>query len=187
MAGNGSSHALNAYIVAQARNNRWSNHRLHNACSRLSDSDYFAKRQSFLGSIHDHLDHIVYVDWLYMERLTGKQFLPTEIGDLLHHEFAPLAEDQIAADQALIDFCQAATPDTLASKVTFQLSDGTEYTETVSSVLAHLFMHQVHHRGQVHDMLSATSVEPPQLDEFFMSGDLPLREEELRRLGLPIE
>jgi uncharacterized damage-inducible protein DinB len=122
-----------------------------------------------------------------MERLTGKQFLPSDVGDLLHREFAPLAEDQIAADQALIDFCQAATPDTLASKVTFRLSDGTEYTETVSSVLAHLFMHQIHHRGQAHDMLSATSVAPPQLDEFFMSGDLPLREDELRSLGLPIE
>ncbi len=60
-------------------------------------------------------------------------------------------------------------------------------TEDVSSVLAHLFVHQVHHRGQVHDMLSATSVAPPQLDEFFMSGDLSLREEELRDLGLPIE
>jgi uncharacterized damage-inducible protein DinB len=65
--------------------------------------------------------------------------------------------------------------------------DGTEYTEVVSSVLAHLFVHQVHHRGQVHDMFSATSVAPPQLDEFFMSGDLSLREEELRDLGLPIE
>jgi hypothetical protein len=35
-------------------------------------------------------------------------------------------------------------------------------------------------------MMSATSVPPPQLDEFFMSADLPLREEELKSLGLPI-
>ena len=120
MAANGVTQALNAYIVAQAHNNRWSNHRLHSACARLSDSEYFGKRPSFFGSIHDHLDHIVYVDWLYLERLTGKQFLPPDVGDLLHRELAPLAKDQIAADQALIDFCQAATPDTLASKVTFQ-------------------------------------------------------------------
>ena len=54
-------------------------------------------------------------------------------------------------------------------------------------ILLHLFVHQVHHRGQVHDMLCATSVSPPQLDEFFLSGDLGLRERELEQLGLPVE
>jgi uncharacterized damage-inducible protein DinB len=54
-------------------------------------------------------------------------------------------------------------------------------------VLSHLFTHQIHHRGQVHDMLSATSVAPPQLDEFFLSSDLPLREAELKVLNLPIK
>jgi uncharacterized damage-inducible protein DinB len=31
-------------------------------------------------------------------------------------------------------------------------------------VLAHLFNHQTHHRGQAHDLLSQTSVPPPPLD-----------------------
>ena len=186
MAATGTPSGLKVYLVSQARNNHWSNHRLHTACSRLPASEYFASRPSFFGSIHAHLDHIVFVDWLYLERLTGKQFLPDHVGDLLHREFAPLAEDQVAADRALIDFCQSATPDILASTVTFQLLDGTQYTELVTSVLAHLFMHQIHHRGQVHDMLSATSVPPPQIDEFFMRTDLPLREQELKSLNLPV-
>jgi hypothetical protein len=42
-------------------------------------------------------------------------------------------------------------------------------------VLAHLFMHQTHHRGQVHAMLSGTSVKPPQLDEFLMPSEGHLR------------
>ena len=127
------------------------------------------------------------MDWLYLDRLTGEQFLPADVGDELHSELAPLVADQVAADRTLIDFCQAATPDTLASKVTFRLLDGTQYTEFVTSVLSHLFMHQIHHRGQVHDMLSATSVVPPQLDEFFLSTELPVRQEELKSLGLPID
>ena len=52
---------------------------------------------------------------------------------------------------------------------------------------SHLFTHQIHHRGQVHDMLAATSVAPPQLDQFFLSSDLPLRAAELKVLNLPIE
>ena len=52
-----------------------------------------------------------------------------------------------------------------------------------TSLLLHLFQHQVHHRGQAHAMLSATRVAPPQLDEFFSIGEAPLREAEFAALG----
>jgi uncharacterized damage-inducible protein DinB len=56
----------------------------------------------------------------------------------------------------------------------------------VGDVLLHLFAHQTHHRGQAHAMLAGTPVKPPQLDEFFMSEELPLREAELRDLGFAV-
>ena len=43
--------------------------------------------------------------------------------------------------------------------------------ERLGAVLAHLFLHQVHHRGQAHAMLAGTRVPPPQLDEFFLDYD----------------
>ena len=46
------------------------------------------------------------------------------------------------------------------------------------------FLHQVHHRGQVHDMLSATPVAPPQLDEFLLAEDATIQAKEMTRLGL---
>jgi len=55
--------------------------------------------------------------------------------------------------------------------------------ERVDRLLLHLFQHQVHHRGQAHAMLSATGVSPPQLDEFFVEEDAPLRKAEMQRLG----
>ncbi|HEY4118899.1 MAG TPA: hypothetical protein VGM56_13630 [Byssovorax sp.] len=42
-------------------------------------------------------------------------------------------------------------------------------------------------RGQVQAMLSGTNVKPPQLDEFFLREELPLREADLRELGLPLD
>ena len=95
----------------------------------------------------------------------------------LYTEFQPLAERQALADRELIRFCEQQDTSTLASSISYKRSTGQAYRETVGSVLSHLFIHQVHHRGQVHDMLSSTSVAPPQLDEFFLSGDLPLREQ----------
>ncbi len=50
-------------------------------------------------------------------------------------------------------------------------------------LLAHLFEHQVHHRGQVHAMLSDTAVRPPQLDEFFCEEEAGLRAADFAELG----
>ena len=44
-------------------------------------------------------------------------------------------------------------------------------------------MHQLHHRGQVHAMLSSTTVPPPQLDEFMMPSEAQLRSTEMAQLG----
>jgi uncharacterized damage-inducible protein DinB len=59
--------------------------------------------------------------------------------------------------------------------------------ERIGDVLLHLYQHQIHHRGQAHAMLAGTPQAPPQLDEFYMSEELPLRHSELRELGLPLE
>ncbi len=45
-------------IRAMARNNAWSNYRLHNACAQLSDTEYRAKRVSFFPSLPLTLIHI---------------------------------------------------------------------------------------------------------------------------------
>jgi uncharacterized damage-inducible protein DinB len=55
--------------------------------------------------------------------------------------------------------------------------------ERVVHVLAHLHMHQIHHRGQVHAMLAGTAVKPPQLDEFLMPSEGELRQLDMAALG----
>ena len=42
---------------------------------------------------------------------------------------------------------------------------------------------RIHHRGQVHVMLAGTTVAPPQLDEFLMPGNAPLRAADMPTLG----
>jgi uncharacterized damage-inducible protein DinB len=56
--------------------------------------------------------------------------------------------------------------------------------ERLDRLLAHLFQHQVHHRGQAHAMLSGTQIAPPQLDEFFAAEEAPLRASDLAELGI---
>ena len=95
---------------------------------------------------------------------------------------AELAPRQQASDERLIRFVDAL--DDAGCDAVIVLDRGEQkLPERVAHVLAHLAMHQTHHRGQVHAMLAGTLVAPPQLDEFLMPSDAPLRAAELAALG----
>jgi len=55
--------------------------------------------------------------------------------------------------------------------------------DRVRRILAHLFQHQIHHRGQAHAMLAGTAIAPPPLDEFFCANDAADRAADFAELG----
>lgn len=61
--------------------------------------------------------------------------------------------------------------------------------ERYDSTILHQLLHRIHHRGQVHSMLSDRMIAPPQLDEFFMEweADRSLRAEDFASLNLTEE
>ena len=173
------------HFRAMARNNAWSNHRLLAACAGLSAADYKARRTSFFPSIHLTLNHILIVDWYYVDALEGGGGGPALYADPEPcANLATLDAAQRAADRKLVAFCDGLDAAGLDAVVTLVRSSDTRYQERAADVLSHLFVHQIHHRGQVHAMLSGTAVAPPQLDEFFLSQDAALRQPDLAALGL---
>lgn len=95
-----------------------------------------------------------------------------------------LAEAQAACDRDYLAFCAALPASDLDRRVGTDRGDDGQVPERIGDLLAHIFLHDIHHRGQVHAMLSGTSVKPPQLDEYFLDFDLKLRRDEVKRLGL---
>jgi uncharacterized damage-inducible protein DinB len=95
---------------------------------------------------------------------------------------AELQRAQAAVDKRLIAICDALTPG-LVDAIVQVNRDTRVQEERRDRLLMHLFQHQIHHRGQAHAMLSGTAVKPPQLDEFFSSGESPLRAKEFASLG----
>jgi uncharacterized damage-inducible protein DinB len=174
------------HLCAMARNNAWANHRLLNACAQLSEEAYRARRTSFFPSIHLTLNHILVVDWYYLDALDNAGRRWREIYALDEAPcpvFAELRRAQEAADRRLIGYCDALSEPQLGEPVILNRPDGKQYPERVAVVLAHLFQHDIHHRGQVHAMLAGTPVAPPQLDEFFLAQDAPLRRADFEALG----
>lgn len=180
---------LSHYLHAQACNNAWSNLRLLRACAGLDDAEFAAPRIGFFPSLKDTLNHIVTVDWLYVDALeravAGRPVNPDAA-----RFFEPLvpfatctklAPAQREVDRRLIALCAGLTD--LSPIVSIQRADHVQ-REPLVRVFAHLFQHQIHHRGQAHVMLAGTAVKPPQLDEFFLAEEATLRAEELAALGL---
>ena len=176
---------LSTHFRAMARNNAWSNHRLLAACAHLSQDEFEATRVSFLPSLQLTLNHILLVDCYYLDGLEqGGRGLATLASEVPFPKFAELAAAQAATDARLVRYCDALSEEMLEQVVVLDRGEHGLTREAVRAVLSHLFVHQIHHRGQAHAMLSGTRVAPPQLDEFFLQWDAPLREHEVRHLRL---
>ena len=166
-----------------AHNNAWANHRLLAACAQLSAADVAAVRTGFFPSILATLNHILIIDRFYVDALEGGWLGPKAWADPMPcATVADLQREQAAVDRRLIAVCAALTPQSLDAIVRVN-RDTRVQTERRDRLLLHVFQHQIHHRGQAHTMLSATSVKPPQLDEFFSIAEAPLRAAEFAALG----
>lgn len=173
------------HLQRMARNSLWSNDRLYRAVLALLPGEFEAERTSFFPSIRETLNHILLVDLFYFDMLEERG-----VGHAVATRFKPcvgaeeLAEAQAQFDRRLVAFCDGLNADDLDRRVATDRCEAGIIPERIGDLLAHLFLHDIHHRGQVHAMLSGTSVEPPQLDEFLLDYDLRFRREEMARLGL---
>jgi uncharacterized damage-inducible protein DinB len=168
---------------AMAYNNGWANHRLLSACARLSQAEFEAARVGFFPSLRATLNHILVVDWFYVDAIEGGRLGPAAWADEEPcGTVALLRAAQGEVDRRLIAAVERLGPADLEQAVEISRGDHVQ-RERLDRLLLHLFQHQVHHRGQAHSMLSGTNVPPPQLDEFFSAGEAPLRAAEFAELG----
>jgi len=182
--------ALSHHMLTMAYNNAWANHRLLKACGRLSQAAFTATRASFFPSIKATLNHILVVDWFYIDALERESR-----GDTPHpncYAFfeceepfdtcTALRSAQSLCDRRLIAYCSHLRDEELGRYVTIERPQRTQ-RDTRTRLLAHLFQHQIHHRGQVHTTLVGTDVAPPQPDEFFCEDEPELRAQDFAELG----
>lgn len=173
------------HFRALAENNLWANDRLFRAVLALEPGEFEAPRTSFFPSIAETLNHLLSVDIYYLDMLEEGG-----VGLAVFDQFVPatdpmeLAARQSAVDRQLLAFCENISDQDFDRRVLSDRGRTGMVPERIGDLLAHLFLHDVHHRGQVHAMLSGTSVKPPQLDEFFLDFDIPVRKDEVKRLGL---
>jgi uncharacterized damage-inducible protein DinB len=156
---------LGEHLRRMARYNAWANCRLYGACEQLTDEEYFRPRRAFFGSIHGTLNHLLVGDRIWLARIEGKPSPQARLDDQPCDRLAELAAARATEDARMIALVDGYAEDDLPKLVHYRLVSRSEEAATPLHLCwLHLFNHQTHHRGQVHDQLSQTEVAPPPLD-----------------------
>jgi uncharacterized damage-inducible protein DinB len=147
-----------------ARYNRIANQRLYEYCARVDDGEYRQQRQGSFGSIHGLLNHVLLGDRIWMARFEGGGAITPALNTILFERFVELRDARVEMDGRIEAFFGGLDGSFLERPLAYTNSQGRQYAEAAPVAIAHFFNHQTHHRGQVHVMLSQTSVAPPSLD-----------------------
>ena len=133
--------------------NRWANERLYDGASRLTPAALAEDRGAFFGSLLGTLNHLLVTDRLWMSRLEGESPRGTRLNEVLYEDFGDLSAARRAQDQKIIAFVHDLSEERFAEPLDYATTSGVAYRQPLDQVLAHLFNHQTHHRGQAHHLI----------------------------------
>ena len=156
------------YCALMARYNRWMNERLYALCANLADDERKKDRGAFFRSIHGTLNHLLFGDIVWMARFQQREG-PKRIIAELHADFGELCAAREAMDVRILEWTATLTPQWLAAPFSY-VSNVDRRTRTMPAwvLVAHLFNHQTHHRGQLTTLLSQLGIDPGVTDLPFL-------------------
>jgi uncharacterized damage-inducible protein DinB len=165
---------MKSHFVQFSSYNKWANARLYEAVLALDEVDYQRDVGAFFESLLGTLNHLLLTDRIWMKRLTGEGEHPDRLDAIIHEDRLQLALARADEDERIVRFVGSLDETAISSSLKYSTTSGQAFEQTRAEILAHLFNHQTHHRGQAHTILSiCTGEEPPSLDLLGMQRGLP--------------
>lgn len=153
-----------------ANYNTWANARLYDAATALTDFERKRDVKGYFKSLHGSLNHILVADRIWLQRLTGEGSAPKALDEILFEKFEALREAREAEDKRIIDYVGGLKASDFEETVEYRNTKGEAKALPRGVILAHLFNHQTHHRGQATHILRQLGVaEPPALDLLYFA------------------
>jgi len=155
-----------------AEYNAWANARLYGMARQLTDEQYRRDVGVFFKSLHGTLNHILTADRIWMHRLTGTGDHPNKLNAIMFDDLPSLSTAREQEDRRIIKFIQELSDAQLEEPWEYRTLNGTPQRQRRREILAHLFNHQTHHRGQAHTALTLLGIsEPDSLDLLIMQRE----------------
>ena len=141
--------------------NAWMNGKLYAAADGIPDARRKQDLGAFFKSLHGTLDHILFVDLLFLARFTGTPAPAGDLGEVLHDAFDTLRSERTRADAQILDWIANLDRSSLAEPLTFtSMVDGVTRTLPKWVMVTQMFNHQTHHRGQAATLIKQLGVDP---------------------------
>ncbi len=147
-----------------ARYNAWANGRLYEACATLPEAEYLRPRPAFFGGLHGTLNHILVGDRAWLGRLTGEPSGIAALDQELYPDLPTLRAAREGEDGRLVALVDGYSEADLDAEISYETLTAGGDRRRRRWILAHLFNHQTHHRGQAHGLLTHAGAAPPPLD-----------------------
>jgi uncharacterized damage-inducible protein DinB len=148
-----------------AEYNAWANARLFEEARKLPDESYRKHVGAFFGSLHGTLNHLMVTDRLWMRRFTGIGEHPPRLDAIMFDNLESLSTARKEQDGRIIRYVEALAEEDFGKALNYTTTNGLPQCYPLADLLAHLFNHQTHHRGQAHTILTVLgNPEPQSLD-----------------------
>lgn len=157
---------LVSHFQLMAGYNTRMNTQIYNAASELSTEVLSKDMGAFFGSVLGTLNHILVGDliWLsrfalHSERYTALQAVgdfpsPLSLSHLMYSDFDVLRQARVSLDETIERWCLEIKEADFCLDMVYKNTKGIESQRNFGELVAHLFNHQTHHRGQVSVLLS---------------------------------
>lgn len=138
------------YYQTLSRYNRWMNEKLYDVCSAMPDELRRANRGAWFKSVHGTFNHLLLCDRLWLGRFTHQPYPATSLDQELFHDWDEMKRERVKTDDAIDAWLASLSDDDLQKPFSFTgIINPQERTIVLWAVVAHMFNHQTHHRGQI--------------------------------------
>lgn len=142
--------------------NSWANRRVLDACAPLSAAQLTQNLNSSFPSVRDTLAHIMWAEWLWLERWNGRSPsgpLPGELSSL-----ASVRRRWQEIENDLLKFVRALSAPDLDRVVEYKNTKGNPFSNPMWQMLQHVVNHGTYHRGQITTLLRQLGATPVATD-----------------------
>src|SRR5215510_2664182 len=135
------------YIQALYQYNAWSNVKILNAASNITQEQFVAPAAFPHGSLRGTLVHALFAEWIWRNRWEG-----TSSASIWKPENFPTLEDLrarwIIETPRLIDFVTNVTEELLCSKIKYVSTEGFPHERVLWECMLHLINHGTQHKTE---------------------------------------
>ncbi len=153
---------MRSHFLRMAKYNSWANARLYGMARGLPDELYRKNVGAFFGSLHGTLNHLLVTDRIWMRRFTGTGDSPKKLNAILFEDLPSLEFARKEEDARIMRYVDGLTDDEIDKNLDYTTTSGVPQRNVLRDLLAHLFNHQTHHRGQAHTILTVLGIPEPQ-------------------------